>query len=141
MSAADFPADRFAAWESAVAFRLFANQTEPTLSIPEQIASRVGERILNGAMQPGERIGEQELANEFAVSRGPVREALRILEREGLVTILVRRGAIVTELSTQEIRELMEVRAGLFEVVIRKLHANPQPDLFPLLDAGLLRLH
>ena len=140
MNAADVPGDLFATWESAVAFRLFADQTEPTLSIPEQIAARVGERILRGDMPPGERIGEQELADSIGVSRGPVREALRILEREGLVTILARRGALVTELSADEVRELMEVRAGLFEMVIRKLHRQPPPDLFALLDAGVARL-
>jgi DNA-binding GntR family transcriptional regulator len=140
MNSADLPADLFAAWESAVAFRLFADQTEPTLSIPEQIAARVGERILRGDMATGERIGEQELAAGTGVSRGPVREALRILEREGLVTILPRRGAIVTELNAAEVRELMEVRAGLFEMVIRKLHRSRPPELFALLDAGLARL-
>ncbi len=141
MSAADLPDDVFAALESAVAFRLFADQAEPTLSVPEQIAGCVGERILSNAMRPGERIGEQELATEFNVSRGPVREALRILEREDLVTILARRGAIVTELSTAELRELMEIRAGLFEVVVRKLGDQAHPDLLPLLRAGMRSLH
>jgi DNA-binding GntR family transcriptional regulator len=84
-----------------VAFRLFADQDEPTLTVSEQIASRVGERILSGQLAPGVRIGEQELADEFKVSRGPVRDALRILEREGLATLLARRGAIVTDLSAQ----------------------------------------
>lgn len=140
MSAADLPADLFAAWESAVAFRLFADQAEPALSIPEQLASRLGDRILSGEMAPGARIGEQELAASCGVSRGPVREALRILEREGLVTILPRRGAIVTELSADEVRELMEVRAGLFEMVIRKLQRRPPAEVFALLDAGVARL-
>jgi len=71
-----------------------------TLSLPEQIASRLSERIVAGTYAPGQRVMEQALAAEFAVSRGPVREALRILERDGLVTILARRGALVTNLST-----------------------------------------
>ncbi len=140
MNASDAPSDLFSLWESTVAFRLFADQQEPTLSIPEQIASRLGDRILGGDMAPGERIGEQELADGFGVSRGPVREALRILEREGLATILPRRGAIVTALAPDEIRELMEIRAGLFEVAVRKLAHNPPPELFALLDTGLVRL-
>lgn len=140
MNGSDVPVDLFATWESAVAFRLFADQTEPTLSIPEQIAARVGARILRGEMAPGERIGEQDLAGSTGVSRGPVREALRILEREGLVTILPRRGALVTALSADEVRELMEVRSGLFELVVRKLHRQRPPELFALLDAGLHRL-
>lgn len=132
--------DLFSTWEGAVAFRLFADQDIPTLTVPEQIAARLGDRILGGVMAPGERIGEQELADEFSVSRGPIREALRILEREGLVTILARRGAIVTELSASELSELLEIRAGLFEVVVRKLASTPQPELLPMLRAGVTRL-
>jgi DNA-binding GntR family transcriptional regulator len=124
MKPLDGPADIFTRWEGAVAFRLFADQADPTLTVPEQIAAQVGDRILSGAMAPGERIGEQELADEFAVSRGPIREAIRILEREGLATILARRGAIVTELTATELKELLEIRAGLFELVARKL-ASP----------------
>lgn len=133
-------ADLFSTWEGAVAFRLFADQDIPTLTVPEQIAARLGDRILGGQMAPGERIGEQELADEFSVSRGPIREALRILEREGLVTILARRGAIVTELSATELGELLDIRAGLFEVVVRKLAASSHPELLPMLRAGVARL-
>lgn len=132
--------DLFSTWEGAVAFRLFADQDIPTLTVPEQIAARLGDRILSGAMVPGDRIGEQELADEFSVSRGPIREALRILEREGLVTILARRGAIVTELSATELGELLDIRAGLFEVVVRKLVAAQHAELLPMLHAGVARL-
>ena len=98
MNLSEIPTDQFATWESAVAFRLFADLETPTLTVPEQIAARVGDRILSGTMLPGSRIGEQELADEFSVSRGPVRDALRILEREGLVTLLPRRGVIVIQI-------------------------------------------
>ncbi len=140
MSAADYPQDLFAHWEGAVAFRMFADRAEPTLTVPEQIAARLGDRILAGDMVPGARIAELGLAKEFSVSHGPVREALRILEREGLVTILPRRGAIVSELSATELRELLEIRAGLFEIVVRKLVAQPQPDTLRMLQAGVERL-
>jgi DNA-binding GntR family transcriptional regulator len=136
----DAPTDLFAQWEGAVAFRLFADQDDPTLTVSEQIAARIGDRILSGAMPPGARIGEQELADEFSVSRGPIREALRMLEREGLVTILARRGAIVTELDAQELRELMEIRAGLFEIVARKLGEQPSAEVLAMLRAGVQRL-
>lgn len=140
MNNADLGALPLQDWESAVAFRLFADQEAPTLTVPEQIAARVGERILDNRLMPGERIGEQELADEFHVSRGPVRDALRILEREGLVTLLARRGAIVTELSAQELQELMEIRAGLFEVALRKLVEVPHPHFMPLVRHGTRRL-
>ena len=137
MKPGDLPPDLFTTWEGAVAFRLFADQSDPTLTVSEQIAARVGDRILSGAMVPGARIGEQELADEFSVSRGPIREALRILEREGLATLLARRGAIVTELSADELRELLEIRAGLFEMVVRKIAARPIPALLSMLEAGV----
>lgn len=141
MKTQDFPTDLLRDLDSALAFRLFADQDEPTLTVSEQIAARVGERILGGRLAPGERIGEQELADEFKVSRGPVREALRILEREGLATLLARRGAIVTDLSAQELSELLDIRAGLFEVAVRKLMAQPNAQLLPLMRAGTERLH
>lgn len=140
MNTQDMPQDLLADWESAVAFRLFADQDVPTLTVPEQIAARVGERILDGRLPPGERIAEQELADEFQVSRGPVREAIRILEREGLVTLLARRGAIVTELTAQELTELLDVRAGLFEVAVRRLMDLPNPELVRLMRIGTERL-
>jgi DNA-binding GntR family transcriptional regulator len=140
MKPTELPSQMFAAWESAVAFRLFADQESPTLTVSEQIAARVGDRILSGRMPPGARIGEQELADEFSVSRGPIRDALRILEREGLATLLARRGAIVTELSAEELRELLEIRSGLFEIVVRKIAAQPQAELLNMLRAGVQRL-
>ena len=129
-----------ARWEGAVAFRLFGDSALPTLTVPEQIAAQVGDRILDGRLAPGERIGEQELADEFQVSRGPVREALRILERKGLATILARRGAIVTELSAAELREIFEVRAALFDAVARTVAASRPPELLAVLRAGVARL-
>jgi DNA-binding GntR family transcriptional regulator len=58
------------------------------LSLAEQIAERISIEILRGRYQPGERIIEQGIADSFKVSRGPVRDAIRILEREGVVEIL-----------------------------------------------------
>lgn len=135
-------ADRetFARWEHAVEFRLFADAAGPTLTVPEQVAAKLGDRIIAGQLQPGARIGEQELADEFAISRGPVREAIRILEREGLVAILPRRGAVVTSLSAAELRELFEIRAGLFEMVIRKVAASRPSELLSVMRAGVAQL-
>jgi len=84
-----------------------------TRSLPEQIASQLAERILAGAHAPGDRIREEQIAAEFDVSRGPVREALRLIEKDGLITILPRRGAMVTKLSVAEVREIFEIRAVL----------------------------
>ncbi|MEZ4364673.1 MAG: GntR family transcriptional regulator [Kofleriaceae bacterium] len=132
--------DLYARWEGAVAFRLFADQEQPTLTVAEQIAARVGDRILDGTLAPGERIVEQEMADEFGVSRGPVRDALWILQRENLVTLLARRGAVVTTLSADEVREIFEIRAGLHELVARRTIARRDPELLALMRAGVARL-
>lgn len=97
-----------------------------TSSLPEQIAGKLSERIVSGAYAPGQRIMEQALAGEFTVSRGPIREALRMLERDGLVTILPRRGAIVTDLSIEEVKEIFDVRAMLNGLRDRLVAEDPQ---------------
>ena len=132
--------DYLSRWDGAVAFRLFADQDTPTLTVPEQIAARIGDRIIAGDLAPGSRIVEQELAAEFEVSRGPIRDALRILEREGLVTILARRATVVTQLTTDEVREIFEVRAALIETVARKIAETGGRDYLPILNAGMERL-
>ena len=63
-----------------------------TASTGEQVAKQLGQDILQGRYAAGQRIGEQAVAEMFSLSRGPVRDALRILERQGLVEIRPRRG-------------------------------------------------
>jgi DNA-binding GntR family transcriptional regulator len=96
-------------------------------SIPAQIASALSEAILAGEYQPGEAIPEQRISDRFRVSRGPVREALRILESEGVVAIEPRRGARVTNLSADEVAEIYEIRSTLFGLAAR-LFAERRPD-------------
>lgn len=71
------------------------------------------ERILRGDFPDGEPLRQDALADEFGVSRIPVREALRQLEAEGLVTFNPHRGAVVSTLSLEEIHELFELRADI----------------------------
>jgi DNA-binding GntR family transcriptional regulator len=77
------------------------------------VADRIRERILAGEFQPGERLAEERLSEELGVSRMPVREALRALASEGIVTLEPRRGASVTVYTDEQIQELVEVRATL----------------------------
>jgi DNA-binding GntR family transcriptional regulator len=104
-----------------------------TLSLPEQIAARLSERIISGRYAPGERIMEQALALEFEVSRGPVREALRLVEKDGLVRILPRRGAQVSNLTAAEVKEIFDVRAMLNGLRDRLIAEDP--DRAPLVAA------
>lgn len=77
------------------------------------VVNAIRERILSGALAPGERLVEAQLSTELGVSRMPVREALRVLGAEGVVTIEPRRGATVAVYTTEQVQELVEVRATL----------------------------
>lgn len=112
-----------------------------TQSLPEQIAAQLSARIVSGAYAPGQRIMEQAVAEEFEVSRGPVREALRLLEKEGLVMILPRRGAQVTNPTIEEVNEIFDIRAMLNGLRDRLIAESPQRDmLIPALEQDIARL-
>jgi DNA-binding GntR family transcriptional regulator len=82
-------------------------------TIAAAVAENLRHRILDGDFKAGFPLRQDTLATEFGVSRIPVREALMQLEAEGLVKIHPHRGAIVSELSTEEVQELFELRALL----------------------------
>lgn len=79
----------------------------------EQVAEQLRGRILAHALGPGSWIDEQALAAEFGISRTPLREALKVLASEGLVTMKLRRGAYVTEVSERDIAEVYHLLALL----------------------------
>lgn len=79
----------------------------------EHLRETIEERIATGDYLPGMRLDESELADEFGVSRTPIREALIQLDSEGLVEMRPRRGAIVVEISPQRLCEMFEVMAEL----------------------------
>jgi DNA-binding GntR family transcriptional regulator len=105
----------------------------PTLSadLPGNVArtvndattNQIREWILNGTLTSGERLHQDQLASALAVSRMPVREAIRQLSAEGLVQVIPHRGAFVTSLDPNAIRDLYEVRAALEGLAVR--HAVP----------------
>ena len=112
-----------------------------THSLAEQIAARLSARIIDGVYAPGQRVMEQAVSAEFAVSRGPVREALRLLEKDGLVTILPRRGAQVTRLSIAEVREIFDIRAALNGLRDREIAEDPDRcRLLPMLEEKVAQL-
>jgi DNA-binding GntR family transcriptional regulator len=79
----------------------------------DRLAGAIQTRVLSGEVPVGSRLRQEALAEEFGVSRTPVREALRKLEATGLVELLPNRGAVVRGPSAREIREAYEVRAEL----------------------------
>lgn len=112
-----------------------------TQTLAEQIATQLADQIVAGIYQPEQRILEQEIAAEFAVSRGPVRDALRILENQGLVTILPRRGAQITQLTVEEVYEIFDIRAALHGLRSRLLAEMPERmSLVAALERGVKQL-
>jgi DNA-binding GntR family transcriptional regulator len=91
--------------------------------IAREVADQLREVIVSGRLRPGERLTELELANLFQVSRSPLREAFLQLENEGLVTLVPRKGAIVSEVSEADIRELYQVK-GVLEGYVAGLVAR-----------------
>lgn len=91
----------------------------PTNRLSEQLRDLIEERIATGFYMPGARLDETELASEFGVSRTPVREALFQLEMSGLIEIRPRRGAIVKNLTAQQLYEMFEVMAELESMCAR----------------------
>ena len=112
--------------EGVAAARLLLGRASGAVTLPEQIAAEVGERI-----------GEDQLARSFHVSRGPIRDALKILEREGLVTITSRKGAVASTLTAADLQELSDVRAGLFAIALRGFAKRATPEVLAQYNAHL----
>ena len=88
------------------------------LPLRDVVFRTLREAILKGKIKPGERLMEIQLAKKLGVSRTPVREAIRMLELEGLVTMVPRKGAAVAAISEKTLRDVLEVRRALEELSV-----------------------
>ena len=79
----------------------------------EEVAEQLRQRIFSRELEPGSWIDELKIAEEFGISRTPLREALKVLAAEGLVTMKVRRGAYVTEVSERDLADVYHLLALL----------------------------
>jgi DNA-binding GntR family transcriptional regulator len=120
---------------SYAAFRLFHGEEPPTLSIKDQVAVAVAERIIDGRFGPSERIPEQLLADEFNVSKAPVSEALMLLEYAGLVESAARRSAYVPRMNRQDFDDLSEHRSALIRVALGRFFDRHGPADRSMLQA------
>lgn len=111
------------------------------LTLPQQIADHLGHRIMNGELVSGSRLKEEEFADLYAVSRGPVREAFRLLERRGFVEIVPRHGARVRTFDPADLAGLFSTRAVLFGLAARQATEQGAPELIDLLAQQVARLH
>jgi DNA-binding GntR family transcriptional regulator len=86
---------------------------------PTMVADILREAILAGTLQGGQPLRQEDLAAKFRLSRGPVREALRQLEGEGLIIFYPHRGAVVSPLSLSEVQEICDIRIALETAALR----------------------
>ena len=86
------------------------------LPLRDVVFHTLREAILRGDLRPGERLMEIQLANKMGVSRTPIREAIRMLEQEGLAVTMPRKGAEVAKMTLKGMEDVLEIRAALDEL-------------------------
>lgn len=86
---------------------------EKHLTLRESILETIRDAITSGVLKPGEKVAEPELAERFGISRTPIREAFRQLESEGYLTVIPRKGAVVTSFSSRDIEEFYAIKSIL----------------------------
>ncbi len=96
------------------------NSTSKT-SATERVEEYIRQSIYSGVLKPRERLIEEELARQLECSRGPVREALLRLERDGLIVTLPRRGTFIRDISTDSIEVIFAIRGKLEALCVRYL--------------------
>ncbi|MFJ8069573.1 GntR family transcriptional regulator [Peribacillus sp. NPDC096447] len=109
-------------------------------SLPQQIAKHILKKIIEGEIEAGEKIVEEDISKELNTSRAPVREALYLLQVDGIVERIPRRGTIVKPFSQKEIIEYNDVTIGLIQMCIEfsqgKWHAENKQSLRKHLESA-----
>jgi DNA-binding GntR family transcriptional regulator len=98
-------------------------------SLVRMAAETIREMVLSGELRPGDRLVEERLTEELGISRPPLREALRLLEQEGLLLSMPRRGVIVTPLSAQDVYEIFTLRTTYERMAIELGVPCKDPEL------------
>jgi len=98
-----------------------------TQSLTSVIYNQLEDMILTGVLLPGERINESQLSATLQVSRAPIREACRKLEKHGMVQIITRRGTFVAKIEVSEVKELYDIRASLDALAAEKAARYASP--------------
>ena len=89
------------------------------LPLRDVVFNTLREAILRGDLQPGERLMELQLADKLGVSRTPIREAIRMLEQEGLAVTVPRKGAEVAKMTLKGMEDVLEIREALDELAVQ----------------------
>ena len=94
------------------------------LPLRDVVFNTLRDAILRGELKPGERLMEMHLANKLGVSRTPIREAIRMLEQEGLAVTVPRKGAQVARMTEKDLQDVLEVRDALDELAVSSACAH-----------------
>jgi DNA-binding GntR family transcriptional regulator len=120
----------------AIAKRLVADQHDRP-SLVSKIACEVAAEIVESLRHPDDDLNSVELARRYKTSRTPIREALMLLEKEGLVEMPPRRRPRVTDLTIKEIRDIYKVRANLLELIAADIARDASPSEIETLEPML----
>lgn len=113
-------------------------------AVAEQVAEVLRDRIVKGELVAGARIVERQLSAELEVSRTPVREALKLLEADGLIDITLHRGAVVSDYRPEEALALFDVISVLESLAARRVCENMHPSTLQQLEdmhSAMLKHH
>lgn len=94
------------------------------LPLRDVVFNTLRDAILRGELKPGERLMEMHLANKLGVSRTPIREAIRMLEQEGLAVTIPRKGAQVAKMTEKDLQDVLEIRDALDELAVSSACAH-----------------
>jgi GntR family transcriptional regulator, trigonelline degradation regulator len=113
---------------------LLLNIAKRTAPLRQQVEGALRQAITDGQLLPGQRLTERELTTQLAVSRTLVREALRQLESEGLITVIPHRGPVVRQLTAAEVEDLYDIRAVLEGLAARRFAREADAAALQSLD-------
>lgn len=103
----------------------------------EQVVDALTEAIMARRLMPGQRLVERELVEQLGVSRTTVREAIRELSSQGLVTVVPQRGAVVSSPTLEEARDLYDMRAAIESVIVRRFVERATDEQIDQLDVAV----
>jgi DNA-binding GntR family transcriptional regulator len=112
----------------------------PSRILSDHIADQLRGAIINDQLKPGQRIVEREIAEAMETSRGPVRDALLLLEKEGLVVRYPHRGTFVTELSLEDAEEIYTLRQAIESLAVEYVLQRATPEDLDGLDEQVQKM-
>lgn len=114
--------------KSAAMVRRIVAKRHVRPSLVSELACEIGAEIIEGIRQPGEDLNSVDLSIQYRTSRTPIREALMLLEKEGLVDIPPRRRPRVMKWTASEVRDIYQTRSALLELVVAKVAVTATPE-------------